>query len=217
MAPDPAVAGDEGFVPPPDFVPLPPPPLPLALVQLPSANVCWVEVRVEAKLPASWLATDWTLWGTLETTASMSFLAPSPTLPIWDEMTPHRLAFSNSGFFFSRFLVRALPSLWRLETNCCSWSASLSVISLVPCTCCVPWLRTLVKPPAAVASELRSPLNPSTALLSSLSWLPTCWMTPWIVARSRSTTTLVGGSAKTPMAKVRRVNSVVNFILSTVW
>ncbi|GJC92950.1 hypothetical protein ColKHC_01776 [Colletotrichum higginsianum] len=108
MAPDPAVAGDEGFVPPPDFVPLPPPPLPLALVQLPSANVCWVEVRVEAKLPASWLATDWTLWGTLETTASMSFLAPSPTLPIWDEMTPHRLAFSNSGFFFSRFLLERL-------------------------------------------------------------------------------------------------------------
>ncbi|KAL2275104.1 hypothetical protein FJTKL_02552 [Diaporthe vaccinii] len=184
----------------------PPPPPPLALVQLPWAKLAWFCWRVEVKPATRFWAMDWASWGTFETTASMR--AWESVDKPWDccRTVSQRPACSMADFLPARLVTRVWALDCRPCTVDCSDTASVSVSWSVPCTVLVPDLMVLDRSLDADVRAPASPLKLWAASLRAVSLVETSPMTPWMVARSRSSTTLGRLVAHAPAAMAARVS-----------
>lgn len=184
----------------------PPPPPPEALVQLPWAKLAWFCWRVAVNPATRPWAMDWASWGTFDTTASMRAWE-SVDRP-WDccRTMSQSPACSMADFFDARLSTRVWALVCRPPTVDCSDTASVRVRVSVACTVLVPDLMVLDRSLDADVRPVASPLKAVAASLRAVNLVETSPMTPWMVARSRSRTTLGRLVAHAPAARAATVS-----------
>lgn len=189
-----------------ELLPPPPPPPPEALVQLPWAKLAWFCWRVAVKPATRFWAMDWASCGTFETTASMRAWESVDRPCDCCRTVSQRPACSMADFLPARLVTRVWALDCRPCTVDCSDTASVSVSWSVPCTVLVPDLMVLDRSLDADVRAPASPLKLWAASLRAVSLVETSPITPWMVARSRSRTTLGRLVAHAPAAIAARVS-----------
>lgn len=159
---------------------------PAALVQLPGANDADKSFNWLVKPDVSCVATACRLAGTFCTVAVMRPFAEVPMSAVSCWTMVHRPACWTWSFLAVMSVTRLVPSVCTGERELCRVMASWAEMASVAMICWVPWVRTVLRFAASVASWVKSwPLKALTVVSSVCIAPETCWMTFWMVATSR--------------------------------